>query len=1164
MSKIEFQVGELIENRYRVLSVAGSGGMGTLYCVSDEAQDGEIVALKMVRLVGAREVRERVEHFRCEFQLLTQLRHPNLVSVYDYGITTEGELYFTMEWVEGQDLDPHGRRLTLGDSVPIVVQICRALAYLHSQGVIHGDLKPANVLMLEGQIKIVDFGIALEIRPTEARAHYYSLGYSAPEMKELRPIDHRADLYSLGTLWYALLVGEPPLFMFNAERMIRFVLDQVLQDQGQIPPAVGDVIARLLATSPRERYASANEVIVAVNEITGSKYALETRETAGSYALRTRFVDREAEIEVFRALWEQAQSSAGKLVLISGESGVGKSRLVREMEVQAELEGARVVWGQCVERGGDVYQPWREVLRVLMRYVEIADGPGLDIKRVGPVLATILPELWERDQMAGLRPAAKLDSQAAQRRLQDAIVLILWAAAELRPTMVVIENAQWASDATLAMLSFLAHTAGQIGLLVCVTYRSEEVDTAHPLSGLAGDRVQHIPMQTLSPKFTADLVCSMLGLEELPALLAERVQQTTGGNALFVQELIRSLAAEGEVLRRTVAGWQLDQEALQSVQLPESIRQVIERRLGQLSLEAQQVLGWAAVMGTACWEGGIAEIGEVARSQVRVALRELLGLRLLLVRDESAFAGEQEYLFLNPTLREVSYERIARERRLDYHRRVADWLLARSAEEIGAHLGLIAEHLEQAGQMAQAVIYLRRAGEQATEQFANTEVVGYLSRALDLMPDDALVERYTLLLSRERVYHLQGTREAQAGDLMALQELAELVNDDEWRAEVALRRANYAEEISDYGQAISAAKTAIAAAQAAQDTVKEAQAYRVWGLALLRQGEYKESHHHLEQCLTLARAAGDYGIQARSLHSLGLAAYFQHDFARARRLCEQAIDLYREIGDQYQMGHSLNNLGIVLTDSGDYSDAGVCYEESLCIAREIGDRPGETFLLVNLGWTAGMLGEYVKANSYFDQALYTARETGNQSSECGTLSNLGWIFYHMGDDEASLTYSQQALRIAQKIGSRRWEGYALTNLGHALASLGRPEEAANAYQRALDLRRELGQHQLAMDSLTGLASVSLARGDLVQARSHVEEILRNIKEQGLDGAEEPFQVYLTCYHVLRAGQDPRARVVLEKAHRLLQEQAAKISDEAMRRSFLENVSAHREIVAEWE
>ncbi|MCP4535935.1 MAG: tetratricopeptide repeat protein [Chloroflexi bacterium] len=1159
MVETRFEIGELIENRYCVLDVIGKGGMGTLYRVADDAQDGDVVALKMVRLEGAGERHERVEYFRREFQLLTQLRHPNLVSVYDYGIMIEGGLYFTMEWIEGQDLELYGRQLTPGDSVPIIVQVCRALAYLHSRGVIHGDLKPANVLMVDGQIKIVDFGIALEIRSPEARTCYYSPGYSAPEMKESRPVDHRADLYSLGALWYVLLVGEAPEFMFGAEHLIRLMLREALKGLDWVN--IGNVIAQLLAIAPEKRYASANEVIEAINRGMGSTYALETRETAESYALRTRFVNREGEIEMLQALWEQAQSDTGKLILISGESGVGKSRLVIELEVKAELEGARVVWGQCVKRGGSAYQPWREALRVLVRYVEGASTKTM--QQVGPVLTALLPELWEREYMAGLTPPADLEPQAARLRLNNAIASVMRAAACLRPTVIVIENVHWAEEATLEMLGFLARVSVPKGLLVCATYRSDEIGPENPLLSLSGDQVQRIPLQTLSTDVTADLVRSMLGLEQVPALLMERVQQTTGGNAFFVQELIRSLAAEGQVLRRTVAGWQVDGQALQKAKLPESIRQVVERRLVQLSDEARETLAWAAVVGLVFWEGSIAQVGRVPRAQVRAVLGDLAEQGLVAVRNETAFVGEPEYLFLNPTVREVGYESIPREARREHHGQVAAWLLDHSDAEVDQHLGLVADHLERAGQIEQAVVYLRQAGEQAAERFANVEVVRYLIRALDLAPQDEQVLRYNLLLVREKVYDLQGAREEQDQDLVALEKLAQALDDNGLRAEVALRRAHYAEATSDYVAAIAAAQSAIDLAQAVEDVSREALGCQRLGVALWRRGDYEASRARLEQGLKLARLVGLRQVEADSLRNLGIVSEYQGKYTEARAYYGQALHICREIGDRRGESESLNDLGVVFYFQVELVEAKTCFDQALHLCHEIGNRRREGVVLLNLGLVFTHLGYYDKARTYLEQGISVSHEVGGRGLEGYTMANLALLFHQLGDDGAAWEHSQEALRIVQETGDRRYQGYALTNLGHALAGLGRMQQAANYYQRAYTLRCELGEHSLAMEPLAGLARIRLAEGNLSQARAHVEKILSHLESHTLGGTEEPFRVYLTCIRILRASQEPRAQDVLDKAHRLLQEQAAKITDLEMRRSFLKNVVTRQEILYEF-
>jgi tetratricopeptide (TPR) repeat protein len=219
--------------------------------------------------------------------------------------------------------------------------------------------------------------------------------------------------------------------------------------------------------------------------------------------------------------------------------------------------------------------------------------------------------------------------------------------------------------------------------------------------------------------------------------------------------------------------------------------------------------------------------------------------------------------------------------------------------------------------------------------------------------------------------------------------------------------------------------------------------------------------------------------------------------------------------------------------------------------------------LGNLGHAFLDQGDVIKAQSYYERSLGISREVGDRRVECVTMVNLGLLFHRMGDNETARQYSQQALRVAKDIDARERQGDSLTNLGHALAGLGQWTEAAVAYQDALDIWRELGRYNLAMEPLAGLVRISLAQDDLALARTQVEEILRHLEIGALDGTEEPFRVYLTCYQALKANADPRAQDILSTAYNLLQARAAKISDEQVRRSFLENVLTHRELIAAW-
>jgi tetratricopeptide (TPR) repeat protein len=373
-----------------------------------------------------------------------------------------------------------------------------------------------------------------------------------------------------------------------------------------------------------------------------------------------------------------------------------------------------------------------------------------------------------------------------------------------------------------------------------------------------------------------------------------------------------------------------------------------------------------------------------------------------------------------------------------------------------------------------------------------------------------------------------------------------------------------------YAQAIEVAQAAVELAQAAQEMLCEAGAAHVWGEALWRRGDYERARTQLERALSLARAVHDVmqrpaltgqAVKTDCLNSLAGVCWRQGDYAGARMYLEQALPIAANAGNRQRQGTILGNLGIVAVEQGDYAAASIYYRQALRVQQEIGDRDGEGVTLANLGNLYLYLGAYTGAKTYYQQALDIHRETGARASEDLVMGNLGLLFHYLGEHETALKYGQDALQMAQEIGDRAKEGIMWMKLGHALLGLGRLEEAAEAYQNSVALRRELAQLNLAMESLAGLAGVALAQGDLARAQAHVEEILSHLETGTLHGTIAPFQVYLTCYRVLEANQAPRAQEILATAYDLLQERAARITDEELRHSFLESVAAHREIVS---
>lgn len=338
---------------------------------------------------------------------------------------------------------------------------------------------------------------------------------------------------------------------------------------------------------------------------------------------------------------------------------------------------------------------------------------------------------------------------------------------------------------------------------------------------------------------------------------------------------------------------------------------------------------------------------------------------------------------------------------------------------------------------------------------------------------------------------------------------------------------------------------------------------RVLGLAAVYQGAYGEAYNHFSDALQISRQTGNRWLESGLLNNLGVVSKNLGDLAAARAYYEQNLAIAAEIGDQRGQSKALLNLGVVMRNLGQLAGARAAYEAARRLKQEIGDRQGEALALNNLGTSAAQQGDLARAQASLTQALQLFREIGRRRDEAMVLSNLGLLAYLTADYATAVASSEQALILARQIGDRSTEAYALMHIGHGRAGRGEWPAAAAAYRQALQLRQEMGETLMMLESQAGLARVRLAEGDLATAQELIAPVLSPIQAGEMGMGEQPFQVYLTCYEILAAAGDGRARPVLRQAHALLHKQAAQLADAPARQAFLENVAAHRAIIAAW-
>ncbi len=735
-------------------------------------------------------------------------------------------------------------------------------------------------------------------------------------------------------------------------------------------------------------------------------------------------IGREEALNQLTAGYASAQAGHGRVILISGEAGVGKSRLMQVFATRWRGKALILTGAGYRDVQTMPYQPVVEALRSTLQHQPARVDPWAGARhRVQPVwlaeASRLLPEL--RDLYPDLPGLIDVGPEQARARLFEALSQLTLGLTEgPHPVLLCLDDLHWADGTTLDWLAYLGRKLHGSRLLVIGTYRSEEADT---LSGLRRSLtrlgvISDLKLTVLDEGIVLIALRHLYGDEPGVKVLAGRLQRATGGNPFFLMETLRALIEAGR-----------QPEELTSVDdlpLSETVRETVTIRLGRLSPVARQVLEAGSVLGSTFRIVTVRQTAGRGEMETLDGLDELVS-RQLLVEQAT------HYQFLHEIVRMLVYSELSYGRRRRLHRRAGEALERTQPDQAPAQL---ARHFQEAGISEKASGYWKQAGDAAAGVYANEEAMEYCSRALALASDRDLTARYALLLARERLYHLLGNRKAQSDDLDTLATLAGGLDDPGRLAEVALRRAIYCEATGDYPGAVVAAQESVALAEKADQQECVVQGHLVWGQALRRQGDYELVRDHWAEARNLAMAADLPDSAAKSLAALAHFEYDRGEYLAAQSFLEKGLAVIRDTGDLQAEGDMLNSLGTVAEAMGDYAVARVAYQQALEISQEIGNRLGEGYVLNNLGQVANDQGAYQEAREYYEDSLAIFGEIGNRLGQGAVLNNLGETAHGQGDYHGARGHYEQALATFREIGNRPFEGYALTGLGDTLASLG--------------------------------------------------------------------------------------------------------------------------------
>jgi tetratricopeptide (TPR) repeat protein len=727
--------GTILRNRYRLDSELGRGGMGTVYRATDLELQREVAVKVLSATSQTSDARERLLR---EARAAAALNHPHIVTIHDVG-ESGGFPFLVMELVAGPRLS-EARPTELSRVVSIAMQICSALEHAHANSIVHRDLKPDNVLLSGtselSSVKLADLGLALPAyaaRISRAGVIVGTAAYMAPEQALGQTVDGRADLYALGVLLYDLttgrvpFTGDDPLTIVSQHVHAPVVPPRVLRPD--LPRALETVIVKLLAKDPAQRFSSAAETRAALLDALSGKDELAATDSAPAVAIldalsRGRLVGRNAELTEARELWQRAREGRGHAVLLSGEPGAGKTRLAREITIQAAVDGALVLTGGCHEyEAATPYLPFVEAFRRWVREEkdddklrEVLCDSAIQIAKLAPEIETRLGPFPERQPLA-----------AHEERLLffDAVAQVFSNIARRQSLLFYADDLHWADRGTLWLLGHLLRQLRDERVLIVGAYRETELDRAHPLAKSLVDwnrerLITRIALRRFNESETSDQIDALLG-EKVSGEFAVAVHRETEGNPFFVEEVLKALIERGSVRREDGRWCRCDMDELL---IPQSVKEAIGNRLDRVSQNCNEVLRVAAILGKVFTFEELSAAAEQNEDVLLDALDEAVNAQLIAAGSGDSFS------FTHDKIREVLYEELNPIRRRRLHRHVAEGL-ERHCEKVSCAVEKLAHHYIQAGDHERGLKYAKQAAAEAVRVFAFDEAIAAYGRARD-------------------------------------------------------------------------------------------------------------------------------------------------------------------------------------------------------------------------------------------------------------------------------------------------------------------------------------------------------------------------------------------------------------------------------------------------
>ncbi len=786
---------------------------------------------------------------------------------------------------------------------------------------------------------------------------------------------------------------------------------------------------------------------------------------------KSKFIGRKREIEKIKRLLNKAKKGRPKIIFIEGYAGIGKTRLIKEIEPHIKNNGFEYLSATCQSENADPYLPFKEAFE---KYFE---SESLD---------------WII-QKSGENSNYDLFDVTKKSTFYEALNFIKKLASE-KPVAIFFDDIQWADQVSLDLISYIMKKIKSQPIIFIGTYRPEDIDRDHYLSEILHrlgreSLYEKIELETLDFEDTKRVIQKYFLKNDIPEQFYELLYERTDGNPLFIKESLKYMMEKGKIDPHNDKFLKKHEE----FDVPNVAHHVIKRRIDDIKGNTKKIMNFGSIMSDKIRFEILAEGIELDENDIIYDIDELLEKELW-VESENG----DHFLFSHKMIEEVVYNNIPKFKRKFFHRKIGE-TIENTIEDKESEFEKLANHFKKGEDYGKSVEYFFRAGKKAEDVYAYDNSIEMYKEALLLLEKnpETDIKRENILFRLSDQYSLIGDYQK---SIQYLKEILEISDDDNILQKSYRKLAKISNFKSEYQKVIDYCEKGLGflSKNSNKSDIEECKLLSKKGWAYLQIGQFAEAKKAFEKEKKISKSIEDKTSLAKSYHDLGTLNLFKGDCNKSIEFLEKSISLREKMGDKKEKSKSLNNLGNAYFRKEDLDRAVEKYKESLEIQKKMGNIHHTARLYNNLGTVNAKKGENKEALKNYNKSLEIQKDIGDKQGMSKTLHNIGEILIDKGEIDKAKDFFERSLEIMKEIPSKYQKSLTLNNLGSAYLKKGNLNKSLKKIKKAKEISKEIEDKRILMNVNINLGKVKRKKGDVEFAIKLHKDALDEARQLGAD------------------------------------------------------------------